>query len=258
MRFQIDVHLDYTTPSPCALLLQIEALSDATQTVEAETLSIAGHPILNRQSGDGGIGQRIWLDAPTVFTCDYTAIVSVDRPRFEMSSLTRAALTAMPDHATSYLMASRYCHPEQFADFTNSTLSHLAGGAFVAAAADWICSHFTYDPLASHAGTTAFETFQARKGVCRDYAHVLIAMARSRGIPARLVSCYAPDVTPQDFHAVAEVYLDGAWQLVDATRMAAPDEIARIGVGRDAADVSFMTSYGWMTFKNQSVRVKRL
>ena len=63
---------------------------------------------------------------------------------------------------------------------------------------------------------------------------------------------------PQDFHAVAEVYLEGQWHLVDPTGMAKASEIARIGVGRDAADVSFMTSYGSMSLKKQAVNVSRI
>jgi transglutaminase-like putative cysteine protease len=72
---------------------------------------------------------------------------------------------------------------------------------------------------------------------------MLITLARAFGIPARFVSAYAPGVTPQDFHAVAEVFLGGAWYLVDPTGMASGADIAKIGVGRDAADTSFLTYY---------------
>jgi transglutaminase-like putative cysteine protease len=92
----------------------------------------------------------------------------------------------------------------------------------------------------------------------RDFAHVLITMARASTIPARFVSVYAPDVDPPDFHAVAEVYLDEAWHLVDPTGMAGPDTIARIGVGADAADVAFMSSFGMMTLREQTVSVIRV
>ena len=81
------------------------------------------------------------------------------------------------------------------------------------------------------------------------YAHTLIAMSRSVGIPARIVSAYAPNVVPQYFHAVVDVFLDGNWHLIDPTGMAQIREIVRIGVGRDAADISFMSSYGWMELK---------
>ena len=121
---------------------------------------------------------------------------------------------------------------------------------------NWIKDHFTYDNSASDCSTTAADSFASRAGVCRDYAHVLIAMARAVGIPARIVSAYAANVVPQDFHAVAEIYLDGRWHLIDPTGMAQPTEIVRIGVGRDAADISFMTSYGFVELKKQVVSVE--
>jgi transglutaminase-like putative cysteine protease len=83
----------------------------------------------------------------------------------------------------------------------------------------------------------------------------MIAMARASTIPARFASVYAPGVSPPDFHAVAEVYLDGTWHLVDPTGMASADSIARIGVGPDAAGVAFLSVFGQATFLNQTVSV---
>src|SRR3546814_9410140 len=74
---------------------------------------------------------------------------------------------------------------------------------------DWIESRFTYVSGASNSETGALDSFVERRGVCRDYAHVMIALARAAHIPARMASVYALRVRPQDFHAVAEVYLDG-------------------------------------------------
>ncbi len=154
-------------------------------------------------------------------------------------------------------MASRYCYLDHFQEFVAQQFDGLEGGAFVVAASDWIKSNFTYANDASDGHTTSYDSFRTRKGVCRDYAHVMISLARSVAIPARIVSAYGPDVAPQDFHAVVEVYLDGRWHLVDPTGMAKPEEIVRVGVGRDAADVAFMTSYGWLDLKTQSVQVTR-
>jgi transglutaminase-like putative cysteine protease len=83
----------------------------------------------------------------------------------------------------------------------------------------------------------------------------MITLLRASGIPARFASVYATNVAPQDFHAVVEVFLDSTWYLTDPTGMAKPENMAKIGVGRDAADVSFMTSYGWAELKSQSVVV---
>jgi len=120
---------------------------------------------------------------------------------------------------------------------------------------DWINNAFSYVPGSSNAQTTALDSFVQRQGVCRDYAHVMIALARASTIPARFASVYAPGVTPPDFHAVAEVYLDGTWHLVDATGMAPANTIARIGVGPDAAGVAILTAFGQATLMNQTVSV---
>ena len=86
----------------------------------------------------------------------------------------------------------------------------------------------------------------------------MICLARASQVPARMVSVYAPSVEPPDFHAVAEVWLDGAWRLVDATGMAEAPEMARIGVGRDAADIAFMMVFGPSTLKEQVVKVSKV
>ena len=122
----------------------------------------------------------------------------------------------------------------------------------------WIKQNLTYDIFGSDGHTTALDTHATLRGVCRDYAHLLIAFARSSAIPARMVSVYGPEVNPSDFHAVAEVWLDGAWHLIDPTGMATADRMIRIGVGRDAADVAFLTAFGILTLNDQAVSVTQL
>ena len=110
----------------------------------------------------------------------------------------------------------------------------------------------------SDSETTAADSFVSRQGVCRDYAHLLASFARAGSIPARLVSAYAWRLDPPDFHAVVEVWLDGAWRLVDPTGLAPIEGIARIAVGRDATDIAFMTIFGMAEMRSQSVVVTRL
>jgi transglutaminase-like putative cysteine protease len=104
--------------------------------------------------------------------------------------------------------------------------------------------------------TTAADTFISRQGICRDYAHLLITLSRAAGVPARIASVYALGVDPPDFHAVAEIVLGGEWHLVDPTRMAREAAMAKIGVGRDAADVAFLTAFGDARLIDQSVSVE--
>jgi transglutaminase-like putative cysteine protease len=166
-------------------------------------------------------------------------------------------LEDLPADAVKFIMGSRYIPSEKFQGFVDAEFGGLAGGPRVAAMRDWIERRFCYVSGASDEETTAIDSFVERRGICRDYAHVMIALARASGIPARMAGVYAPSVEPPDFHAVAEVFLGGAWHLVDATGMAGPTEIARIGVGRDAADIPFMLVFGPSTLNSQSVAVRR-
>ena len=257
MLISIQTHLVYSAASPCDLLLQIEAVQDAAQDCHETTFTIQPNVERRVVQGEEQIGQRCWIRVDKEFDCKYQTLVRVDRPTVAMESLIATPLSLIPSDVTKFLMPSRYCHPEAFLDFVPEQFGQRSGGRLIATMSEWIKEHFSYDNGASHASTTATDSFAKRAGVCRDYAHVLIAMARAVGIPARFVSVYAPDVEPQDFHAVVVVYLEDRWYLVDPSGMAQPHEIVRIGVGRDAADVSFMTSYGWMELIKQSVQVWR-
>ena len=90
----------------------------------------------------------------------------------------------------------------------------------------------------------AVETLLAGRGVCRDYAHLTVALLRALEVPARVAAVYAPGLSPMDFHAVAEAYVDGAWQIVDPTLLAPRDQMLRIATGHDAAAIAFLSSYG--------------
>lgn len=254
-RITIQTNLRYAVPSPSSLLLQIEAAPEPAQTIESSTLTVETPLDWHVIPGEAGLGQRRWAHISDEFACRYHAVVRVDRPDPALATLSADPVASLSGEVTPYLMPSRYCHPETFLCFIPKQFGAHSGGALIAEMADWIAANFTYDNGASTASTTATDSFHARAGVCRDYAHVLIAMARAVGIPARMASVYAATVTPPDFHAVAEVYLDGAWHLIDPTGMSKASEMVLIGVGRDAAEVSFMTSYGQMDLITQTVHV---
>ena len=142
--------------------------------------------------------------------------------------------------------------------FARRTFGDLPGGyQRVNAICNWIRDHVDYISGSSDALTSAFDTVTERAGVCRDFAHLAIALCRALGIPARYVSAYAWRLSPPDFHAVIEAYLQGptgpGWYLFDPTRMSAPDGLVRIGIGRDAAEVAFCTVYGQMEAEKPEV-----
>lgn len=255
MRLNVQVHLDYGFEHPTDTLLQIEAAALPDQRIEAAKLQLSPVEQFARVPAHDGIGERIWIRTGKRLTADYTATIAITREPHEWRSLPRVEPHRLPGEVIQYLFGSRYCQSDLFPNFVDAEFAGLCGGARVMAIRDWIQQHFAYVPGVSNAETTAIESFTRREGVCRDYAHVLITLVRACGIPARMASVYALGVEPQDFHAVGEVFLGGEWHLVDATGMAKDGAMARIGVGRDAADISFLTAYGFAAFNALRVRV---
>ncbi|WOJ95464.1 transglutaminase family protein [Congregibacter brevis] len=256
MILQIDAHLHYAVQAETDIILQITVPSFADQRILSEELLLSDSLHSGSVLGEERFGERKLLHIETDFECSYSARVEVDRPLLDVAQLSAVAPHKLPSDALRYLMPSRYCQSDELQSFVEAEFGDSIGGERIARLRDWIFERFRYSSESSNSQTTAVDTFVHRQGVCRDFAHVLIALARASSIPARFVSAYAPYVTPQDFHAVAEVYLDHTWHLVDATGMAASNQIARIGVGLDAAEVSFLSSFGPLMFQNQSVHVR--
>ncbi len=150
-----------------------------------------------------------------------------------------------PPEALSYLFSSRYCQADLLTDLACEVAGGIAPGpAQVTVICDWVYENLRYLPGSSDAGTSALDTAQQRTGVCRDFAHLAIALCRAMGIPARYVTGYALGLVLPDFHACMEVFFEGRWHLFDPSRKVAVDRMVRIGMGRDAADASFATIFG--------------
>lgn len=265
MTVLVSSRFSFSLAHPASVLLQFEAADmPGQEVVDAAThISPAAH--LSRVSAQDDIGTRIWLHAEGQVEVEYQAHVRAMRQLADLATLDAVPPHRLPGPVVKFLFDSRYCHSSQFVEFSDATFGSLRGGARVAAIRDWIHGNIRYAPGSSTVATTATDTFHAHEGICRDFAHLFVTLARAAAIPARYVACYAPGVTPQDFHAVAAVYLanpegtDGAeagsWHLVDATGMADLAHAAIIGVGRDAADVSFITSFAPMQFEASRVEV---
>lgn len=260
MSLSIATRLSWHCAEPTDILLQIEVAQDDDQRLTLAGLEHTPCAILRRVPAQDGIGTRIWLHHQGAFDVSYEAAVEVSRPAVDLSALIAVPPHQLPGEAVPYLTDSRYCAASRFVPFVEEGFAAFDGGEKVRALRDWIAAHYRYVPGSSNAATTAVDSFIERRGVCRDYAHTLICFARAAAIPARFASGYGPKVKPQDFHAVAEVYLadaagNGGWHLVDATGMVDAATFARIGVGRDAGDTSFLTSFGNAELRNMEILV---
>lgn len=258
MRLSIDVTLDYTIDGEADVLLLIEAAKGPDQRLELQDLRVYSPEPLRAVPGEDGIGQRCWARGKGAFRADYKAVVEIVRHPIDFSELGNTPIRQMPPETIPYLLPSRYCESDRLEGFVEQEFGGMAAGPLATALTAWVGEHLTYASGISSGTTTAMMTFAERRGVCRDYAHLLVALARAGGIPARCVSAYAPGVDPPDFHAVAELWIGGGWHLVDATGMASCGNLVRVAVGRDATDIAFMTVFGSATLQYQSVSVKKL
>ena len=141
-----------------------------------------------------------------------------------------------------YLRPSRYCESDHLSPTARAEFSGLSGLTLLDAVSSWVGQHLAYVSGSSRPTDGAINTMLARRGVCRDFAHLCIAMLRACDVPARLVSVYAPGLAPMDFHAVTEALIDGQWLTIDATTLAPRSSLLRIATGRDASDTAFLST----------------
>lgn len=262
MPIRIHASFAFELDRPTDVLLQFEAAQLPEQTVLSADTKLGEATHQARVAAQDGIGERIWLRGEGHFDIEYSAEVDIHRQTVDLPAIPALEPHLLPGETVPYLLDSRFCPADRFQSFVEAEFGGTKGGERVDAIREWIARHLSYVPGASGPQTDAADTFIARQGICRDYAHLLVTLARASTIPARYIACYAPGVDPPDFHAAAEVFLadpehpgGGTWQIVDATGMADPVKTAKIGVGRDAADVSFLTSFGPNRFLSSSVEV---
>ena len=253
----LDALLEYEVYSASHFWFNIEAAFCDGHTVLEERLTITPS-VKVRTFRDERNGNRfVRLDAPKgVLSVNYHAKIELT-PVTVPLHLAEAAVSNVPDDALRYLMPSRYCESDMLSRAAHQLFGHLPRGlSRVRAIESWLYESIDYLPGFSDATTTAQQVFVQRAGVCRDFAHLGIALCRALNIPARLVVGYIKFEAPsQDFHAVFEAWLDDRWVLFDGTHMAPTDRLVRVGTGRDAKDVAFATIFGEVQMLRKALTV---
>jgi transglutaminase-like putative cysteine protease len=151
----------------------------------------------------------------------------------------------LPDSVLIYLLPSRYCEAEYFGNLaTEITAGLLWGYDQVAAIENWIRTNIRYEFSGNPEPIAASEVNTRQSGVCRDLAHLGIALCRSLSIPARMVVGFLHGLEPMDMHAWFEAYVAGRWYLFDPTQTGVRDGYVVLGYGRDAADVAVYNQFG--------------
>lgn len=255
MLLSVGCTLDYDVLSPTAnFTFNILANRDPFQQLVDEEIRLTPElPIGERIATSKG--NRVFrVEAPAgFFEVGYRATVEVNRAAPPVES--RADNPGrMPLSILTYMLPSRYCESDRFAQIAWDLFGKIPNRAEqVREICRWVDATLVYTPGATDSRTSAWEVWQLRKGVCRDYAHLAIALCRALSIPARYVGGYALGLEPMDFHACFEAYLGGQWYLFDPTDGIAPDRIVVIARGRDAANAALTTIFGKVTARNVKV-----
>lgn len=252
--------LVYDVRQTTVFLLQIQAATTRHQTIANANLRFNPElSVENFQSGlDGNNLCRIVVE-PCQLQIDYTASATLNFEIDPPAEVGEMPTASMPPEVLTYLNPSRYCESDLLARFAFEEFQHLSPGfSRVQAICNWVYEKLDYVPGSTTGTTTASDVLMQRTGVCRDYAHLAITLCRGLGIPARYTAGYAVNLQPPDFHGFFEAFLDGRWYLFDPTRLSCVDGLVRIGVGRDAADVSFATLNGDSVLVNKSVWANRV
>ena len=143
-----------------------------------------------------------------------------------------------------YLRPSRYAEADKFYGFAATEFgNYVDSTVLLEKVSSWVGNRLNYVPGSSDPIDGAVDTLLAGAGVCRDFAHLVVAMLRAVNVPARVASVYAPGLYPMDFHAVAEAFVEGHWRAIDGTLLAPRQTLVRIATGRDAADIAFLDNH---------------
>jgi hypothetical protein len=231
----VSSHLSLDVRAPLEMHLSVAVADGAYDRTEVLTVRHENGllDVLEVKTAHGGRMHRVLAPAGRVVV-DYQATVHG-----------QAAPPAIEDLDLIELRRpSRYADSDRLLAFARDQFGDLRGRALLDAVADWVHGHVTYLSGGSLPTDGATDTLLKRRGVCRDFAHLVVALLRACDVPARLASVYAPGLKPMDFHAVAEAFVEDQWQLVDATRLAPLGTLLRIATGRDATDTAFLSHYG--------------
>jgi transglutaminase-like putative cysteine protease len=266
IRFDLSIALKYDVIVPSDYVFVIQAANTLYQRVtweqvecdppiaieEEEHCAIPGAPA-NRH-----LRARV---APGPFEIRYDAIVDVVHHFALPSDVAEVPVAELPASILQFVLPSRYCQSDRLLDAARMHFGAMKPGyERVEAIRQWVNKRTRFQVGASHTGTSALETYESGVGVCRDYAHLMIAMCRALNIPARLATGVDygadPSLGPTDFHCYVEAYLNDRWYLFDPSGISPRTGLIRIGTGCDAGDVAFATIFGTVQWTMPRIEIR--
>ena len=269
LRLELSTQLGYEVfDAGCDFIFNIHAAHTPRQTVVHESLQLSQDLPVSFYTDPATQNRFLRLRAAAgPFTLNYSAVLDITHFEAAPQSLVELNAQALPGEVLTYLSPSRYCQSDRLMNLASQKFGQLPMGYCRAQAiCDWVHQHVRFQSNSSNSNTSAIDTVIERVGVCRDFAHLMIALCRAVNMPARMASGmdYGADpvLGPPDFHAYVEVYLSdgtsGRWYMFDPSGTAIPMGFVRFCTGRDAADIAFATIFGRINAMQPVISIRPL
>jgi transglutaminase-like putative cysteine protease len=264
MQLEAGCQISFEATAPTPVILMLRPRSGYGQWVSREEYLLKPSvPIVEYTDGYGNLCQRLIVPEGS-FQVKSTATVETADAIDVAPGALYVPVQYLPESVLQFLLPSRYCPADRMGELALEIVGNSAPGYDqVEAIRRWIQQNIEYAYGTSDASTWALDTVEKRVGVCRDFAHLGIALCRSLNIPARMVVGYLHELDPMDLHAWFEAYVSindtdetqGRWYTFDATQAQPRGNRIAIAYGRDAADVALATQFGPMQLLNMQVWV---
>jgi transglutaminase-like putative cysteine protease len=262
MQIRVGYELIYDCPQPTPMVVMLNIhFTRASDIVRPDyLLTKPTLPITGYRDSFGNWCNRIV--APAGQTCLTTDALVNDtgKPDPIVPSARQTPIEYLPEETLMYLLGSRYCETDRLSPIAWQLFGHTTPGwPRVQAICDFVHNHITFGYMYARPTKTAWEAYQEKAGVCRDYAHLAVAFCRCMNIPARYCTGYLGDIgvppvdAPMDFAGWFDAFLDGQWYAFDARNNTPRIGRVLIARGRDAADVAISTTFGPNTLRSFKV-----
>lgn len=265
VRLEVQIGLHYDIDEHGAdFVFNVHSAHTPSQIVHDEQLLLS-QPIATQMHTDPATGNR-YLRAhaePGVLDLSYQATVDLHHHRADPALIAEVPVRRLPPEVIGYIYPSRYCESDRLVKLAIHEFGALRQGyQRVQAIQRWVQERVAFIANSSNSNTSAVDTLIEQVGVCRDFAHLMIALCRAVSIPARFATGTDfgadPALGPPDFHAYVEAFVGDRWYIFDPSGTAIPMGCVRFGTGRDAADVSFATIFGSVRSQAPTIRTRAL
>jgi transglutaminase-like putative cysteine protease len=251
IRAGYDIAFEAQQPTPMLATLSLHPSRSRDLRGPQQILTTPLVPMRDYVDGFGNVCTRLTMPAGGItLSCSFT-IEDDFRPDAVEPEARALPVHHLPDEVMVYLLGSRYCETDRLSEIAWRLFSAIPPGwSQVQAIVDYVHSHIAFGYHHARPTKTAWDAWQEQAGVCRDYAHLAIALCRCMNIPARYCTGYLGDMDlprdlgDMDFSAWFEVFLGGRWYTFDARHNRPRAGRILMARGRDAADTALVTTFG--------------